>query len=334
MALNAAISVADGNVAAASVANGASTFVTPGNTVTFSVTTPGTLTRWTLRFTPCGDPSSISVADQLGGYVFDSTVSTSTTIVMPQRPCSFLVVSEASDGNNTVTATALVFNTNLLANKCRNVVTSLQAYGGTGTATLTQTTPSSGWATQDGVTNVVGDVVFIQGGTTNLTNAKDAGPWVVQSLGSASASWVLVRPAWFAQGAICPLGLVIDIDGEGTLWAGTQWKSFATVGSAVIGTNDLTFYVGRVTQTAVLAAGTIAVTNVGVKSLSKSQFIASMNTNGGTLTGTVGYGVLPNVSALTAGYIGTSSLTFKAIATAQAVQSSDTSTINVTVINW
>jgi len=217
--------------------------------------------------------------------------------------------------------------------KARGVVTSLQAYTGSGTQTLTETA-NGAWAAQDGITNAVGDIVFIQAGTTNLTAALDSGPWQITSLGSAGTKWTLTRPDWWTNGAVMPNGAVIEMGGEGTLFGGTSWKSFAAIGSAVIGTNDPAFYVGRVTQTATLAAGTVTVSNVGVRSLSKSQFQASLNTSGGTLTGTVGYGVLPNVTALTAGYIGTASIAFKAIATADAVQSSDTSIINVTITNW
>lgn len=216
--------------------------------------------------------------------------------------------------------------------KCRNVVTSLQAYTGSGTGTLTETS-NGAWATQDGVTNAVGDIVFIQGGTTNLTGALDSGPWQISSLGSAGSQWVLVRPNWFQVGLVIPQGMVVTV-GDGTLWVGTEWKSFAATATKVVGTDDPTFYVGRVTQTATLAAGTVTISNVGIRSLSKSQFLASLNTAGGTLTGTVMYGVLPNVTALAAGYIGTGSAAFKAIATAQAVQSSDTSVINCTIINW
>lgn len=215
--------------------------------------------------------------------------------------------------------------------KARNVMTSLQAYTGTGTGTLTETA-NGAWATQDGVTNVVGDTVFIQAGTTNLVGALDSGPWQISSLGGAGSQWVLVRPNWFGTGMPIAQGMVVAI-GEGTLWIGTEWKSFVATGKFV-STDDPTFYVGRVTQTAILAAGTIGVANVGVRSLTKSQFLASLNTIGGTLTGTVMYGVLPNVTALVAGYIGTASVTFKAIASADAVQASDTSTINVTIINW
>lgn len=243
------------------------------------------------------------------------------------------IFADSADANGLSVASGGVVTTRLSsgAYKARNVVTSLQAYTGTGTATLTETA-NGAWAAQDGSTSVVGDTVFVQAGTTNLVGAVDSGPWVISSLGGASAQWVLTRPNWFNQGATIVQGTVVAI-GEGTLWIGTEWKSFVAT-NKLVGTDDPTFYVGRVTQTATLAAGTIAVANVGVRSLTKSQFLASLNTAGGTLTGTVMYGVLPNVTALVAGYIGTASLTFKAIATAQAVQASDTSIINVTVINW
>ena len=217
--------------------------------------------------------------------------------------------------------------------KARAVVTTLQAYTGSGTNTLTETV-NGAISAADGVTLAVGDVVIIPAGTTNLTGALDAGPWQVSALGSGAAKWVLVRPDWWTTGAVIPLGQVIDCGGEGTLYGGTQWKSFAAQGSAVIGTNDPVLWPDAVTTTATLVAGSVAVTSIPVRSLTKSQFQASLNTIGGTLTGTVGYGVLPNVSALTAGNLGTVSITFKALASADAVQASDTSTINVTITNW
>jgi hypothetical protein len=89
--------------------------------------------------------------------------------------------------------------------KARNVVTSLQAYTGTGTNVLTETA-NGAWAAQDGVTNAVGDVVFIFTTTTNLVGALDSGPWQITSLGSAGSKWVLTRPSWFTTGSTIPQG--------------------------------------------------------------------------------------------------------------------------------
>lgn len=216
--------------------------------------------------------------------------------------------------------------------KARNVVTSLQAYGGTGTNTLTQTTLASGWVAQDGVTNAVGDIVFIQGGTTNLTGAKDSGPWQISVLGSASIKWVLVRPDWWSTGMVAPVGAVIDIGGEGAIWGGTAWKSFAAVGSAVVGTNDPTFYVGRMTQSVALTASAKTITNVGVYSATTTGIITQFVAAGGTTTSTVSYGL---VAAASPGYAGTATFTVNALASGQAKNgTADTSTVTVTVVNW
>lgn len=224
-------------------------------------------------------------------------------------------------------------------NRARAVVTTLDAYTGSGTATLTETTASSGLGAQDGVTLVAGDIVFIQAGTANLTAAKDSGPWVVSNLGSASVQWVLTRPSWFQQGAVIPIAYVVDIGGEGTMWGGTAWKSFATKGSAVIGTNDPAFYVGRITQKITLAASTFALcaasaqaTNVGIRSATETGIDCSSSVGGTPIAGTVGYGP---IAAATPGYIGTSVVTIDALASGMAKNgTTDTSQVLVTIINW
>jgi hypothetical protein len=214
--------------------------------------------------------------------------------------------------------------------RARSVVTSLQAYTGTGTGTLTETA-NGAWAAQDGVTNVVGDIVFIQGGTTNLTGAVDSGPWQITSLGSAGTKWVLARPDWFLNGTVVNPGQVIDIAADGTIWAGTQWKSFAATGSAVIGTNDPTFYVGRALIQVTLVAGTINVTSVGIRSATKSAIVATRAAAGGTVTATVGYGTL---AAMTPGYIGTATAAVTAYIANMTIQNADTSNLNLIVTNW
>jgi hypothetical protein len=223
--------------------------------------------------------------------------------------------------------------------KARAVVTTLQAYNGSGTNVLTQTTAAAGLSAADGVTLAVNDVVFIQGGTANLAAAKDSGPWQVTTLGSASVSWVLTRPDWFSTGAVCPLGYIVDLGGEGAIWGGTSWKSFAAKGSAVIGTNDPAFYVGRLSQTITLAASTFALcaasaqtTNVGIYSATTTGIDCSSSVGGTPIAGTIGYGP---VAAATPGYIGTSVLTIDALASGMAKNGvTDTSKVIVTVTNW
>jgi len=213
--------------------------------------------------------------------------------------------------------------------RARGVVTSLQAYTGSGTGTLTETA-NGAWAAQDGITNAVGDVVFIQAGTTNLTAALDAGPWQISGLGSAGTKWVLIRPDWWQNGAVMPNGIVIDTGGEGTLFAGVQWKSFAAVGSAVVGTNDPTFYPNRVTQQLTLVAGTVTVTNVAIRLAAKVSVMCTLITPN-TATSTVGYGI---IASPTIGYTGTASAVVDALVANQTKNATDVSTINVCIQNW
>ncbi len=137
----------------------------------------------------------------------------------------------------------------------RAVVTSLAAYAGTTTGTLTASA-NGAFGTQDGITTLaVGDTVFIPEGTTNLTAASDAGPYVIAALGATGAKWQLVRPSWWATGASIPTG-AIKIGPEGTFWFGTEWKSFAVKGSQVIDTSAPKLYPGRVAFQITLVAGT------------------------------------------------------------------------------
>jgi hypothetical protein len=224
--------------------------------------------------------------------------------------------------------------------KFRAVVTTLQAYGGSGTNVLTQTTAAAGLSAADGVTLAVGDVCFIQGGTTNLTAAKDSGPWSVTALGSASVKWVLTRPDWFTTGAVIPLGQVLEGGGEGTSYGGSSWKSFAAKGSAVVGTNDPTFYIGRYTAAVTLASGFIKLgagqTFPGLYSTTTSG-IEFQATNITTTTTTIRY-VLGAIgsggSATAAGYMGTSTVSVTGITAAGAVVANDASSGLLTITNW
>lgn len=203
--------------------------------------------------------------------------------------------------------------------KARAVVTSLAAYTGSGTNTLTASA-NGAWAAQDGVTNVVNDIVFIPATTTNLTGALDSGPWQITNLGGASAKFVLVRPDWFTTGATVLQGLDIAIGGEGTAWAGNTFRSFAATGQ-VIGTNDPVFYprIQMVTTAAMVAGVSAANSTLFVRAL--AEFSPLPATPGGT------QGIL-RMSTSTAGYPGTSSL----VVTSSS--NTDTSTVKIQVLNF
>lgn len=219
--------------------------------------------------------------------------------------------------------------------KVRAVITTLQAYGGTTTGVLTETA-NGAISAADGVTLALGDVVFVQEGTTNLTTASDAGPYVVTALGGASAKWQLTRPSWWQTGAAMALGQTLDVGGEGTLWAGSSWRSFAAKGSVVDTTAPL-FWVRSITQEVTLTgSGNKAISNVGIRSATQSQVLVSKVTNGGTISSTVRYEMTPASSpgAITAGALGTGAVTVQASVAAGTANASDQSVVNVTIINW
>ena len=208
-----------------------------------------------------------------------------------------------------------------VAFKARAVVTSLAANTGTTTGTLTGSV-NGALATQDGVTTLgVGDTVFIPPGTTNLAAASDAGPYQISSLGAAGAKWVLARPSWWATGAVAALGQSIAIGGEGTKWGGSEWRSFAAEGSAVIDTNDLVFY-PRVSS-AVTGAAVSGVTPANSTLwVAPQAVVVPVLKTPGTAEGTW------RITTQTPGYPGTSSI----VATSSA--GTETSTVQLNVFNF
>jgi hypothetical protein len=224
--------------------------------------------------------------------------------------------------------------------KARAVVTSLQAYTGSGTGTLTQTALAAGWQVQDGVTNAVGDIVFIQAGTTNLVAAFDSGPWQISVLGSASIKWVLVRPDWWTNASVMPLGAVLELDGEGTNYAGSSWKSFATQGAAVVGTNDPAFYIRQFVTAVTLVTGFVKLgasqTFPGLRSATLSDItFTPTNFNGAASTVSYRTGAYASGgSATAAGYMGTSTVSITALVAAGTFNTTDVGTGLLTIRNW
>lgn len=217
--------------------------------------------------------------------------------------------------------------------KARAVITSIAPYAGGGTGTLTCNT-NAAISTQDGVsTLVVGDVVLLPAGTTNINAASDAGPYAISALGNSSnAAWVLKRPDWWATGSVLPLAASIDLDGEGTVWSGASWRSFAAKGSAVVDTNDPKLYPGRVTVQATLVNSIVTVSTVPIFSASKVGIQAALVSTSGTATSTVEYGTS---TVPTAGALGTATFNIIALIANQTKNANnDNSILNVTVVQW
>jgi hypothetical protein len=217
--------------------------------------------------------------------------------------------------------------------KARAVITTLQAYSGSGTGTLTANT-NVAISTQD--TNVstlaVGDVVFLPAGTTNIAAAKDAGPYAIKTLGNGTNTpWVLTRPDWWATGATIPLAATIDIDGEGLLFGGTSWRSFAAK-ATVIDTTDPSMYPGRVLTKATLVNSIVTMSSIPIYSANAVAIEGMLLSAAGTATSCVGYGLS---TTPTAGAIGTATFNIVSLVAGMTKNANnDNSIVGVLVINW
>lgn len=190
----------------------------------------------------------------------------------------------------------------------------------------------SGGTAQNGVTYIKGDRVLLAGQTT----AADNGIYVVGTVAAGTAP--LARAADMPAGMALPNGSIVTV-AEGTFYANSNWKSTATTtGGAVIGTNDPAFYPKTYKQTVTLAAGTYtigfgstATPDEPLYLLSGAVIQCTRNTAGGTL-GTDGYNA-PSASRVT-GIPGTAVAIINSQNDAGTLGSSDTSTVDVLVINW
>ena len=214
------------------------------------------------------------------------------------------------------------------AYKARGVATSMAAF--TQTAGVILADANGALGAQDGLTYVAGDVIFLPLGTVGSATvaAADAGPWVVSVVGTASTKYQLVRPSWYRHGSAIVAGLEIGISGEGTLFGGCTFKAFCAAG-LVVGTGAPLFYPDQVTQSVTLTSGTVTISNVPVRSATKSNFVFN-RTTAGTPSNTLEY----SASTITPGALGTASVVVQAQVAAGTVNASDTSVGNATIINW
>lgn len=195
-------------------------------------------------------------------------------------------------------------------------------------------------ATQDGITVgstgiAASNVIIFPTGTitTGVVSAANSGPWVLTSVGGASAKFTGVRPDWYPHGGNVPAA-PIEVS-AGALFGNTRWKPYAdTLVAAtplVIGTSDPKFRPVQVTQTVTLSSSAATITNVPIHSATRSNVVASLSAVGGTTTSTIGWGI---IVAPTAGDLGTASTVVNAIASGGTKNgSSDTSVLLVTITN-
>ncbi len=219
---------------------------------------------------------------------------------------------------------------------CRMVITvALAAYTKTAGVILADANGAIG-SVFDGVTAAVNDIVFFPEGIAAA--AADAGPWQITALGGASAKFELKRPSWYASGSLIQPGLIITVQGNGSVFEGSDWKSFVTTALKVVDTDAPLFWPRNMRKTVTLSAGTLAVGSTSflmLRSTTKSSVHVTQNTAGtagGAPTLTTEYQV--PVATRTAGVIGTGALTINATVAAGTLNNADTSTLDLTVINW
>lgn len=207
-------------------------------------------------------------------------------------------------------------------------------------ATLTTSGPNAGvltangngaMPTVDGVAPAVGDRLLLAGQTGNA--GSDCGVYVVTSLGSGSTPWTMSRSTDASQGLAIPLSQVYNIGPDGTRWANSQWKATA---KGTYGTNDPLFYPKIWKQQITLVAGLYT---IGAGGGNEPLFLLpgavcepNRNTVGGTITSTIMY-VAP-LANRTAGKAGTGSLQIQAHTSSGAVNTTDTSGLDVLIEQW
>ncbi len=226
------------------------------------------------------------------------------------------------------------FTTSAFKARAVVVTTAVATYTGTGTGTLTA--GSNAALVADGVALAANDVVILPAGVLgSLTiTAADAGPYVVTAPGTAGAKFVLTRPDWWAHGS--SIGYTpIEVGPEGTLFAGTTWKAFATPSTSIVDTTDPALYPREVSQAVTLASGTVTISNVPIRSTSKTAVELIRTATGGTVSSTVQYcPTSAGANGITAGALGTAAAIVQATVAAGTIANTDTSILNATIINW
>ena len=153
-----------------------------------------------------------------------------------------------------------------------NFVNGLSPRGEVEAVAVTNVASLSGTTTIDGVPLNAGDRVLL----TNQTTLTENGIWVVQA-----GAWT--RPADFTNGQDVSSSYVYT-SALGSTYANSQWICTSTKGSAVVGTNDLTFILFASAGAIAYSAGTGTSISLGMISLQTPVAVG----NGGTGVSTFG----------------------------------------------
>jgi hypothetical protein len=181
-------------------------------------------------------------------------------------------------------------------------------------------------ASNDGLTYAEGEYLLL----ANQTTAAQCG---IYRVGPVSGTTAPLTRSFDWDGGPVRNGAVVHVS-EGTLFAGSEWKSMTT-GAKVIGTDDPLFYPKHCKGTLTLASGTKtlgATEGLFLFSTTKSPVAGGYNTAGGTVTSTVGWRAA--VASRTAGKSGTAAVIVIAIVAAGTIDSANNSTFDFCITNW
>lgn len=151
------------------------------------------------------------------------------------------------------------------------VITTIAAYAGTLTGTLTASATGAIGAQDTGVTLAAGMRVIlpvITGGAGGATAAADSGPYLVVNPGGTGVKFVLTRPPEWYQGNVITPGASFKVDDVGTIWGGSEWRAFPATDALIIGTGDPAFWPRLWSAVATEAS---AITNAWIKVAGRVQ---------------------------------------------------------------
>jgi hypothetical protein len=326
MALSAPIISSQDGVAAAAVnqANGATVFVTPGNSVTFALQSSTGVQQASMNLTGIpGAPGPVG----LNSPNLTPPGPFSWTVLMPPSPGTMTLNVESTDGFNPSYATYTIVSS---ASKPIGVVHRARMVSAANNESLTAFVGVTGGTPRDGVTCVQGDVILLAGQSTKSQNG-------LYQVGVVAANTApLTRIPDFATGLtfsssdkpVCEIA-------EGTLFQNSVWK-VTTTGAITVDTTNHDWFPRQVTQTVTLATGFVTKTNVPILSTTTTAGIF-MPTNFSGASTTVSYrnGAYASGGAATvAGIAGTGSISVTALVAAGTFNTNDVGTGSLTIINF
>jgi hypothetical protein len=200
-------------------------------------------------------------------------------------------------------------------------------------ASLSAYTVAADGALNDNVLGVEDDVIALVAQTTVTQN----GIYRVGVVASGTAP--LTRISSAPTGATLHNGVTFEVGPEGAIYKLSTWKATSTVsGGWTVGSHDPKFYPRSYRQTVTLASGTYTIGAGSTATPDEPFFLLAgstvnmaHNTSGGTL-GTAKYAA-PTASRVV-GAPGTAKIVINSLVDAGTVQTSDTSTVDVTVHLW